>query len=243
MFASYFHRDHDVFDFRQPGQGVSGALVAEARTQARPWVRLVEDTRNNEPAGVAELYRCFCEDFRRYSHRKLGCQDAQDRMHDAFLVTVEAIRAGELRNPERLVAFFLTVLRRKIAAHIHRVVEDRKGGAGLTGRSLRDARKNPEEQAIATQRTSILRSALARLPQRDCEILTRFYLLEHDPEQICLDMKLSPTQFRLLKSRAKMRLGELGCQKLRRLSPGSRPGRGSLPAEGEPERKAQRKAG
>jgi len=58
--------------------------------------------------------------------------------------------------------------------------------------------------------TSILRS----LPDRDREILTRFYLDEQTQEQICEDMNLTETQFRLLKSRAKARFGELGKRKL-----------------------------
>ena len=41
-----------------------------------------------------------------------------------------------------------------------------------------------------------------------------FYLREQSQEQICEEMKLTETQFRLLKSRAKARFGELGKKKL-----------------------------
>ena len=51
---------------------------------------------------------------------------------------------------------------------------------------------------------------------RDREILTRFYLLNQSQEQICDEMGLNNTQFRLLKSRAKARFGELGRRTLRR---------------------------
>jgi RNA polymerase sigma-70 factor, ECF subfamily len=46
------------------------------------------------------------------------------------------------------------------------------------------------------------------------EILTRFYLQEESQEEICAVMILTETQFRLLKSRAKSRFGELGKKKL-----------------------------
>lgn len=46
------------------------------------------------------------------------------------------------------------------------------------------------------------------------EILTRFYLHEQSQEEICSEMALTETQFRLLKSRAKARFGELGKKKL-----------------------------
>jgi RNA polymerase sigma-70 factor (ECF subfamily) len=52
------------------------------------------------------------------------------------------------------------------------------------------------------------------LSDRDREILTRFYLDEQTQEKICEDMSLTETQFRLLKSRAKARFGELGKRKL-----------------------------
>ncbi len=51
---------------------------------------------------------------------------------------------------------------------------------------------------------------------RDREILTRFYLMEQSQQQICDQMCLTETQFRLLKSRAKARFGELGKRRLAR---------------------------
>ena len=42
----------------------------------------------------------------------------------------------------------------------------------------------------------------------------RFYLREQTPEEICDEMGLTETQFRLLKSRAKARFAELGRKKL-----------------------------
>jgi RNA polymerase sigma-70 factor (ECF subfamily) len=44
--------------------------------------------------------------------------------------------------------------------------------------------------------------------------LTRFYLKEQPQEQICREMDLSETQFRLLKSRAKAKFGEIGRKSL-----------------------------
>jgi len=49
----------------------------------------------------------------------------------------------------------------------------------------------------------------AALSQRDREILKRFFLQEQSQEQICREMALTETQFRLLRSRAKARLGKI----------------------------------
>ena len=57
---------------------------------------------------------------------------------------------------------------------------------------------------------------LRSVSTRDREILTRFYLMEQTQAEICEEMGLSETQFRLLKSRAKARFGELGKKRLAR---------------------------
>ena len=60
------------------------------------------------------------------------------------------------------------------------------------------------------------------LPQRDREVLVRFYLREQTADEICRDMGLTETQFRLIKSRAKARYGKLGQRRLApRVAPGS----------------------
>jgi DNA-directed RNA polymerase specialized sigma24 family protein len=47
---------------------------------------------------------------------------------------------------------------------------------------------------------------LSEMPFKQREILQRYYLREESSEQICLDMSLTETQFRLAKSRAKSAL-------------------------------------
>jgi RNA polymerase sigma factor (sigma-70 family) len=79
---------------------------------------------------------------------------------------------------------------------------------------IADPRGNPEEAAIFRQRVDLIRRVLGELAERDREILTRFYLHEESQEEICSEMALTETQFRLLKSRAKARFGELGKKKL-----------------------------
>ena len=138
-----------------------------------------------------------------------------DKVHDTFVVVVQAIRRGELREPQRLMGFVRTIVRRQVAAHIDKVVHSRREQADFDS-SVRvaDPRGNPEEAAIFTQRLDLLRRVLGELPDRDREILTRFYLHEQSQEEICTEMSLTETQFRLLKSRAKARFGELGKKKL-----------------------------
>jgi DNA-directed RNA polymerase specialized sigma subunit len=71
-----------------------------------------------------------------------------------------------------------------------------------------------EEAAILRQRIGLIRQVLGKLADRDKEILTRFYVDEQTPDQICSEMGLTETQYRLMKSRAKTRFGELGKKQL-----------------------------
>jgi RNA polymerase sigma-70 factor (ECF subfamily) len=179
------------------------------------WSALVERIQRGEDSGMTELYALFAKGVRFQLCRHLGAQELDDKVHDTFLIVVQAIRKGELREPERLMGFVRTVVKRQVAAHIDVAVHRRREQADLdTGIPVPDERASPEDRAIATQKLEIMREILQNISDRDREILTRFYLNEQSQEQICSEMHLTETQFRLLKSRAKARFGELGKKKL-----------------------------
>jgi len=179
------------------------------------WAILVERIRTGETDGMAELYQLFSKGIRFYLCRQLGPQELEDKVHDTFVVVVQAIRRGDLREPERLMGFVRTIVRRQVAAHIDRVVHIRREQLDMEATvRIPDPGGNPEESAMFQQRTQLLKRVLDELCNRDREILTRFYLYEQSQDQICLEMALTETQFRLLKSRAKARFGELGRKKL-----------------------------
>ena len=179
------------------------------------WVDLVNRIRLNEIDGMEELYKLFSKGIRFYLCRQLGPQELDDKVHDTFVVVVQAIRRGELREPSRLMGFVRTIVRRQVAAHIDKVVHTRRDQIDIDSTvRLADPEDNPEEKAMFKQRAEMINRVLGELPDRDRDILTRFYLLEQSQDQICSEMGLSETQFRLLKSRAKARFGELGKKKL-----------------------------
>ena len=69
---------------------------------------------------------------------------------------------------------------------------------------------------IARESHDVAMRVLNGLPPRDREVLVRFYLREQAADEICRDMGLTETQFRLIKSRAKARYGKLGQRRLAR---------------------------
>jgi RNA polymerase sigma-70 factor, ECF subfamily len=206
----------------RPEISVPGMLTGTAETAADSapeayagWVELVERIKSGESGSMEELYQLFSKGIRFYLCRQLGPQELDDKVHDTFVVVVQAIRRGELREPERLMGFVRTIVRRQVAAHIDKVVHSRREQVDLDSTMrVADPRDNPEESAIFRQRAELIQKVLGELPKRDREILTRFYLYEQGQDQICTEMSLTETQFRLLKSRAKARFGELGKKKL-----------------------------
>ena len=179
------------------------------------WTDLVRRIHLGDETGMEELYKLFSRGIRFYLCRQLGPQELEDKVHDTFLIVVQAIRRGEIREPERLMGFVRTVVRRQVAAHIDQVVHSRREELNIdVGVRIADRRRNPEQSAVFQQKVEFMTEVLASLSERDREILNRFYLQEESQEQICEEMNLSETQFRLLKSRAKARFGENGRRKL-----------------------------
>jgi RNA polymerase sigma-70 factor (ECF subfamily) len=199
-------------EIETPDSEAESGLAPDAYAE---WVELVGRIRDGGTDGMTELYQLFSRGIRFYLCRQLGPQEIDDKVHDTFVVVVQAIRRGELREPQRLMGFVRTVVRRQVAAHIDRAVHSRREQTEIdSGTRVADPRGNPEEAAIFRQRNALIQQVLGELSPRDGEILNRFYLDEQSQDQICAEMSLSETQFRLLKSRAKARFGELGKKKL-----------------------------
>ena len=113
------------------------------------------------------------------------------------------------------VLSFLDEVRRQIAAYIDTAVQDRRRRTGLDPDvALSDHRPDPERSAIERENLDLAMRVLNAVPKRDREVLVRFYLREEHPDLICREMELTETQFRLIKSRAKARFGELGRTRL-----------------------------
>jgi RNA polymerase sigma-70 factor (ECF subfamily) len=195
----------------------AGAQV-EAVAQESSWSRLVGRVKAGDAAGIEELYEVFSTGVRFFLWRQIGPQDLDDKVHDVFLIITQSIQRGELREPDRLMGYVRTIVRRQVAAHIEVAVRSRRNhrSIDLLLGTLADRHPDPERAMIARQNHEVAMRVLKGLPPRDREVLVRFYLREQSSEQICRDLNLTETQFRLIKSRAKARYGKLGQMSLAR---------------------------
>jgi RNA polymerase sigma-70 factor, ECF subfamily len=184
---------------------------ADTTDRVDSWAPLVEGVRNGEASAMEELYRVFSKGVRFYLLRQLGPQDLEDRVHDVFLIITHSIQRGDLREPERLMGYVRTVVRRQVAAQIQLATHQRRNYTDIDGGvNLSGPEPSPESRVIEREALNVAMRILRSLQKRDREVLTRYYLKEQKAEQICREMDLTETQFRLIKSRAKARFGELG---------------------------------
>ena len=176
---------------------------------------LVHRIEQGDPEAEAQLYRIFDTGVRFLMMRKLGNSSAlEDELHSSFIITVESIRKGMVREPERLMGFVRTVVLRRIAEHIQHEVFRRNRTVDLGDFVLRDQHVSADQALMERQKGEIAREVLGEMPAHDREVLVRFYLQEQSPERICREMHLTPTQYRLLKHRAKARFAQRGQRKL-----------------------------
>ena len=202
---------------QQPAAAMPHTSTGSTEAISGPnWTILVEKIIDDDQSGMEELYRIFSKGVRFQLCRQFGPQDLDDKVHDIFLIIVRAVRAGMLREPECLMGFVRTVMKRQVAAHIDLAIRRRQDLALESAPDVVDVNRNPEKIAIARQHEDIAKRVLKMISQRDREILTRFYMFEQPAEQICDKMHLTETQFRLLKSRAKARFENMLKRRLAR---------------------------
>jgi RNA polymerase sigma factor (sigma-70 family) len=197
--------------------GVPAETDSSARSEGTAWTPLVERIRLGDQIALEELYKIFAGGVRFHLYRQLGPRDLEDRVHDIFLLVTQSIQRGDLRDPECLMGYVRTIVRRQIAVYIEEAVHIRRNQTDIEfGMYQSDQRPSAEHLMMAEQNTRVALKVLNSLPGRDREVLIRFYLKEQTQQEICGEMNLTETQFRLIKSRAKARFGELGRRSLSR---------------------------
>src|SRR5438067_13691324 len=142
----------------QPADDVK-EKTAKTTFSSVEWGALVAQIKAGEDAGMEHLYKLFSRGIRYYLCRQLGPQELEDKVHDTFLIVVNAIRRGDLREPERLMGFVRTVVRRQVAAYIEQAVQNRRDQADFeSGVIVADKKKDPEQEAIVRQKSALMKS-------------------------------------------------------------------------------------
>src|SRR5579862_3077030 len=78
----------------EPG-AAEHADPSESAENAVDWPELVSRIHRGDESGMEDLYRIFARGIRFYLCRQLGPQELDDKVHDTFLIVVQAIRRGD----------------------------------------------------------------------------------------------------------------------------------------------------
>ena len=131
-----------------------------------------------------------------------GVQELDDKVHDTFLIVVQAIRRGDLREPDRLMGFVRTVVERQVAAAIEAERADPPRLSRTWSKAVTviryGARPPKRTRHFAASRPRSWKPSCRSLSSRDREVLTRFYLSSSRRSRSAAQMELTDTQFRLL---------------------------------------------
>lgn len=153
-----------------------------------------------DPAAEADLVDRFRRGLLVMLRRRVAGCDAEDLCQETLRVALENLRAGRLRDGEKLSAYLWG-----IADHLSRRVRERSAREHTAGDALElrvDQTMGPEESLQVSERQQLVRLTIERLPIRDRDILSAFYLTERSKEEICRSHGLTPPQFDVIKFRA-----------------------------------------
>lgn len=167
--------------------------------------RIIQGDRAAETELVERFRRGVALILARETHGS-GVHD--DLLQDTFQVALEKIRRGEVREPEKIAGFICNLARNLAIDHFRRESRHESAGRELPG----DAGDSPDplQQVLAAERAAIARRVLEELqPERDRQVLYRFYIAEQDKEQICAELGLTSLHFNRVLFRARQRYREL----------------------------------
>ena len=132
-----------------------------------------------------------------------------DLTQDTFVIALQKLRAGELRNPEALAAFLRQIAINLSIEHYRREKRYVSNGGGINSPQVPHIDQKAE-QMDRHQARRALEEVLSELAMpRDREILRRFYLLEEEKSRICGALDLSAVHFDRVLYRAKQRMRNL----------------------------------
>src|ERR1017187_10073310 len=166
---------------------VTNKLAFLSTQQPCDWTRVVERVAAGDEDGCAELYSRL-RGLRFFFARRLRPQEVEDRFHDVILTVIQSIRQGVIRDPDRLVGYAHTIAQRAVSGRINALYTERQHGTEEEGRIVSDPSPNPEMLAVRHEKDEIAKRILMSLPERDREVLIRFYLDGHTAERIQHEM-------------------------------------------------------
>lgn len=153
-------------------------------------------------AEEAELYRRFAPRVRLYGRCHLRNDAAADDLaQEVLLLTIERLRAGEVRRPEEIASFILGTSR--MMAHGERRVARRRDA--LIARFM-DTSMDTAPASTAVLDAPRVAACLRALAERDRLVVLLTFYADREAPRIAQDLGVSPGAVRVIRHRAMARL-------------------------------------
>lgn len=155
-----------------------------------------------DAAAEGALYRLLAPRVRLYGRRHLRDEDdARDLMQNVLLATIEKLRAGELREPARIVSFVFGMCR-MVTLEIRRGARRREALLLKFGADL-----EPADIAVAPRLDEArVAACLGRLAERERAVLLLSFYEDEPADRVGAMLGLSAGNVRVIRHRAIERL-------------------------------------
>ncbi|HMA31719.1 MAG TPA: sigma-70 family RNA polymerase sigma factor [Casimicrobiaceae bacterium] len=166
--------------------------------------RIADAGRAPDSAAEAELYRRLAPRVRLYGLRHLrDRQAAADLVQQVLLMTLERLRAGKIREPEKIASFVLgscrmTVLEMRRGTRRREVLLETWGDRA-------EAFEAPEPLALDPDR---LAGCLEALSERERSVVVLTFFADKQADEVGAELAISGGNVRVIRHRALARLRE-----------------------------------
>jgi RNA polymerase sigma-70 factor (ECF subfamily) len=135
---------------------------------------------------------------------------ADDIYQESFRLVLEKVRAGEVREPERLSGFISSLTRNLVIEYFRRSSRQQVRQEGDADQRIPSPQPSQLDQLLRKEQGLLARRVLEALPSdRDRKVLYRFYIADDEKEQICADLEVSSGHFNQILCRARERYKKL----------------------------------
>jgi len=165
---------------------------------------LVSQIQAGDKRAEANMVKRFASGLKMMLSRKCSPDIAEDVFQETWRVTIEKVRNGDLRQPDRLPAFIHQIARNQVVMYFRKNSDTQEPP---DDNDLVSPGPSPDQVYETNQLQDYVRELIDLLDTpRDREILMRFYVQEEDKEEICKDLDLTSQHFNRVIYRAKMRM-------------------------------------
>jgi RNA polymerase sigma-70 factor (ECF subfamily) len=120
------------------------------------------------------------------------------------------VRAGEVREPERLSGFISSLTRNLVIEYFRRSSRQQARQEADADQRIPSPQPSQLDQLLRKEQGLLARRVLEALPSdRDRKVLYRFYIADDEKEQICADLEVSSGHFNQILCRARERYKKL----------------------------------